>query len=96
MKNEKLTRSIGNIGDDLLEEAASYKAPPASGKGAPAKRRIKLRRAALIAASLALVITLGFLIPPLFRSDPVEPVSGDDPRSGQRSARGSRLTAARM
>ena len=35
MKNEKLTRSIGNIGDDLLEEAASYKAPPASGKNEP-------------------------------------------------------------
>ena len=82
MKNEKLTRSIGNIGDDLLDEAASYDKSAAPGGRAPVPRRIKLRRAALIAASLALVITLGFLIPPLFRSSPAEPVSGDDPGAG--------------
>ena len=67
MKNEKFMRSVGEIGDDLLQEAAGYKAESKAKANVPAPRGKLFRRAGLIAAVLAVVIAAAFVIPALFR-----------------------------
>ena len=67
MKNEKFMRSVGEIGDDLLQEAAGYKAESKTETKIPAPRGKLFRRVGLIAAVLAVVIAAAFVIPALFR-----------------------------